>query len=225
MNTSVTSRRVQALAGRAAKRCIGTALLALAASSVASGAFAGDDNGLEARAEASFGGSLYFIDSPYDNDFLGGFWDQYRHTRNKNRDPAYFVDLLHFDVGLARDDDTYAARIEGWSPNHDNQRVEVDGGYRGLRLDLDYRNFRSEELRYFPQGTFQDVNPPGLFPFATQYTPDSPLAETLDSNRRFWVQRSGVGGEIRFRPEGCRRGTRYKQFLKEITWGRLGNVF
>jgi len=204
MNFFATSWRVQGLACRAAGRYIGTALLALTAGSVTSAAFAEDDVGLEARAQASFGGSLDFIDSPYDNDFVGGFWDQYRHTRKKNHDPAYFVDLLHFDLGLARDDDTYLGRVEGWSPNHDNERVEIDGNFEGLRLDLDYRNFRSEELRYFPRGTFQDDTPPPIFfpfAFATQYTPDASLAETLDRNLRFWVRRSGVSGEIRLRPE------------------------
>ena len=201
MNISATSRRIHGFACRATGRCTGTALLALAAGSIASGAFAEDDVGLEGRGEASFGGSLYFIDSPYDNDFLGGFWDQYRRTRRKNHDPAYFVDLLHFDLGLARDDDTYAVRVEGWSPNRTNRRVEVDGVFDGIGFDLDYRNFRSEELRYFPQGTFQDVNPPGPFPFATQYTPDASVAEILDQNRRLWIERSGVSGEIRLRPE------------------------
>jgi hypothetical protein len=174
----------------------------LATISLAGTAGAEGDLKLESRAEASLGGELYFIDSPYDNDNLGGFWDQYRHTRKKNNRPAHFFDLLHFDLGLAREDDTYALRAEGWSPNRNNTRVEVEGNLAGFDLDLDYRNYRSEELRYFPQGTFQDEAPPGFSPrYATQYTPDASLAEILDSNQRLWMQRSGIRGELRLRPE------------------------
>ena len=78
-------------------------LLALGASASTGAAQADEDSRLEARGEATLGGSLHFIDGPYDNDFLGGFWDQYRHTRKKNDDPAYFIDLLHFDLGLAHE--------------------------------------------------------------------------------------------------------------------------
>jgi len=179
----------------------GAALALLAATSLAGTAWGEGDDELESRGEATFGGSLYFIDAPYDNDFLGGFWDQYRQTHKKNHEPAHFLDILHFDLGFAREDDTYAFRAEGWSPNRNNTRVEVDSYFEAFDVDLDYRNYRSEELRYFPEGTFQDVNPPGFFPYATQYTPDAPLAEVLDSNHRFWIQRNGVSGEIRLRPQ------------------------
>jgi hypothetical protein len=160
-----------------------------------------EDGGLEARAEATLGTRLYIIDSPYDNDFLGGYWDQYRHTRKKNNDPPFFIDLFHSDVGLARDDDTYLVRLESWSPNYSNDRVEVDADYKGLGFDLDYRRYRSEELRFFPKGTFQDQVAP--FPaFGTQYTPDATEQELRNQNERFWLRRTGVDGELRFRPEG-----------------------
>ena len=179
----------------------GAALALLAAGSLAGTAWAEDGDELESRGEATFGGALYFIDSPYDNDYLGGFWDQYRHTRKKNHEPAHFFDVLHFDLGFAREDDTYAFRAEGWSPNRNNTRIEIDSYFEAFDIDLDYRNYRSEELRYFPEGTFQGDNAPGFFPYATQYTRDAPLAEILDSNHRFWIQRTGVNGEIRLRPE------------------------
>jgi hypothetical protein len=163
-----------------------------------------DETGrLEARGEVTLGTRLYIIDSPYDNDDLGGFWDQYRQTRKKNNDPPFFIDLFHTDLGLARDDDTYLIRLESWSPNFGNDRVEIDGGYQGLDFDIDYRRYRSEELRYFPKGSFQGQNPPSpAFPYGTEYTPDASEQELRNDNRRFFIRRTGIDGELRFRPEG-----------------------
>ena len=154
---------------------------------------------LELRAEATLGASLYWIDHPQDNDDIGGFWDQYRHTRQKDDDPAWFFDLFHTDVGLARDDDTFLLRIESWSPHPTNDRVELDGLYHGLDLDVDFWRYRSEELRVFPEGT---GGPDSAFAFGSQYTPDATDDEILGRNRRFWKRRTGAAGELRFRPDG-----------------------
>ncbi len=157
----------------------------------------------EARAEFTLGARFYVIDSPQDNDNIGGFWDQYRQTRKKNADPPTFIDVLHSDLGLARDDDTWLLHLESWSPNANNDHVAVDAGDGGVEIDIDYRRYRSEDLRVFPEGTFQGQNPPSpIFPFGTEYTPDASDAEVLDSNRRLFLQRTGIHGELRFRPEG-----------------------
>jgi hypothetical protein len=177
---------------------------------VASPAWADDENEdedrasapIEARGEFTLGTRFYVIESPYDNDFLGGFWDQYSQTRKKNNNPPFYFNLLHTDVGLFREDETWLVRFESFSPTAANDRVEIDGDYEGLRFDIDFRNYRSEELRYFPEGTFQDQNLPGPFPFGTQYSPDAREAEIRNQNRRLWIQRTGIDGELRFRPEG-----------------------
>ena len=103
MNISGTRRN--ALAARAAA----VALVAALAAAPTLADEDDDEGGLEARGEATLGRHLYIIDSPYDNDSLGGFWDQYQHTNNKDSELPFlpfFIDVFHLDVGLARDDDT-----------------------------------------------------------------------------------------------------------------------
>jgi hypothetical protein len=172
----------------------GLVSLAVAASAVA------DDEPLRSEAEVTLGVRLYDIEDQ-DNDFVAGFWDQYRHTRGKDDEPPWFFDALHLDFGLARPDDTYLLRIERWSPNATNERLELDANHRGLHLDFDYRRYRSEELRVFPRGTYQDQTPPLFDTYATQFNPDASLGQIVDSNRRFWLRRTSVGGELRLRPD------------------------
>ena len=91
--------------------------------------------------------------------------------------------------------------------------------WRGLDLDLDYRRYRSDSLRFFPKGTWAGApNPPDAY--GVQYNSDlcppepalpSPCAseafglrpsQVFEENHRIYVNRQSVGGQLAFRPEG-----------------------
>ncbi|MCZ6781896.1 MAG: hypothetical protein O7G30_01170 [Proteobacteria bacterium] len=159
------------------------------------------ETGLEWRGEATLGGRLYDYAPPFETDDLTPFLDKYRYTDKRDGDdPAWFVDLFHFDLGQARDDDTYLWRFERWSWNWINQHGELDVDWRGLQADLDYLWYRSDELRVFPQDTmgFFPTDPDG---FATVYNPDTDPDNPLGADRRLFLRRAGVDGEIRLRPD------------------------
>ncbi len=148
---------------------------------------------LELRGDATLGARFYDLESPFDDD-VTSFFDQYRYVSDKDSPLPYFVDLVHLDVGLARDDDTTLVRLERFSPWDWNDRAELDVDWRGLELDLDYHRYRSEELRFFPVGTG------ALVPvFGTLYTPDPPFAEIFENDQRLETRRTGVGGALGLR--------------------------
>lgn len=159
---------------------------------------------LEWRGDATLGANFYDLESPFDDD-VTGFFDQYRYVSDKDSPLPYFVDVFHLDAGLARDDDTYLVRLERWSPWDWNDRAELDVGWRGLGLDVDYWRYRSEELRFFPTGTGATLpsppTPPGTpFPvFGTVYNPDVPFAEIFQNDERLDERRTGVAGALSFR--------------------------
>jgi hypothetical protein len=197
---------------RAIPAALALAGLLLAGSEVAASEDDGEeatanDRDLEARGEATLGANLYLIDDPYDDDDLGGFLDQYRYTRDKGDSPPYFVDLMHLDFGLVRDDETYLFRVERFSPNQLNDRGELEVDWKGLGFDLDYWRFRTEDLRFYPEGTYQDQNGAAFPAFGTQYNNedrmDAGLDELRQSNQRLWVRRTGIDGELRFRPQAA----------------------
>jgi hypothetical protein len=175
------------------RTCVTKAVIGAGALLLGAAASAGD---LELRGEGTLGAKLYQIDPPYDNSDLSSWFDQYWFIRDQGDPVPYFIDFFHLDVGLAREDDTYLARLERWSTNAINERGQVDADWKGLDFDLGWWRYRSDDLRLFPVGTG------GSIPvFGTVYNPDTPFDEISQEDRRFWLERTGFLGDLRFRPD------------------------
>jgi hypothetical protein len=80
---------------------------ALVCSLVASQALGTDESDYHFVAEGTLGDQFYDLDAPYDTSNVAGFFEQYRYIRDQGATLPYFLDLLHFDVGVQRSDDTY----------------------------------------------------------------------------------------------------------------------
>jgi hypothetical protein len=187
MNTCVTSAR------------------ALVACLLASGSVAAEET--EFRGAATLGADLYHIDSPWDDDDVSSFFDQYHYVRDKDKDVPWFLDVTHLDVGFFRDDDTSLVRLERFSPWAKNDRAELEVDWERLRLDLDYHRFRTDQLRVFPTGTFPDPSMPALFPaFGTMFNPDVPNGSIFDEDNRLFDERLDVGGKLRVRLDDLEGG-------------------
>ncbi len=185
----------------------------LGISGQATGTESGDSSGdLSFEASGTLGADLYLIESPFDNDNVTGFFDQYRYIRDKGAQLPFFADLTHLNLGLVRPDTTYLIRAERWSRNAINENTLLDINWKGLVFDAEIRRYRSDALRFFPMGTEDDWPgvPQGLG-FGTTYNPGVPglisnFATDIDAifanNYRIGIERLDVGGEIALRPEG-----------------------
>ncbi len=153
-------------------------------------------------ANGTLGAELYVIDPPYDTSNVTGFFEQYRYIRNQGATLPYFVDLFHLNAGVVRSDDTYLIRLERWSRNALNENGSLEVDWRGLDVDLEYRRYRSDSLRFFPKGTEYDwTGPPAQNSYGTQYHPDTPYDDVFSNNRRIFLKRQSVLGEVALRPE------------------------
>jgi hypothetical protein len=189
------------------------ALGALVIGGYAASAESGDpSDGLSFEASGTLGADLYVIESPFDNDNVTGFFEQYRYIRDKGAQLPFFADLTHLNLGLVRPDTTYLIRAERWSRNAINENTLLDINWKGLVVNAEIRRYRSDALRFFPMGTEDDWTgmPLGLG-FGTTYNPDVPglisnFTTNIDalfaSDYRIGVERFDVGGEIALRPEG-----------------------
>jgi hypothetical protein len=168
---------------------------------VAAGAADADgEEDLTLRGEATAGARLYFLESPFDDDDLVGYFDQYRYIATKNDDPPWFADLFHLDLGLYRDDGTSLLRLERTTPGWDNDHALLEVDWRGLDFDFDYRRFRQQELRLFPDDTT------GRYPtaddaLAVQFNPDTAPDNPLGRDRTLWTRRTGFDSKLALRPE------------------------
>jgi hypothetical protein len=193
------------------------ALAGALASAVAGGAWAEDDpEATVFRASATLGADFYLIESPFDNDNVTGFFDQYRYIDDKSAEVPFFLNLTHANLGLVRPDSTYLLRLERWSRNTDNQNGILNVDWKGLRFDANLRQYRSHALRFFPMGT--EDNWPGTplgLGFGTTYNPGVPGLNTgfttdvgvlFDQNYRIGVERLDFDAEIALRPEGLGYG-------------------
>jgi len=159
------------------------------------------------------------FDSPADHDDVTGFFDLYEFSDNKRDDPAIQLGLTDFTLDLFSDQQTPLLRARLSSPTSNvgigsdakmsqsllNQRGELLGRLPGLRLDIDYRRMRTDELRLFP-------NPTGVGgAVASTYT-DGTMADD-----RFYTRRTGMDGELRFRPSEVLGAQTWTRFLSEIT--------
>ena len=106
----------------------------------------------------------------------------------------WFLDLLHADLGYARDDDTWVAHIERWSPFDYGEHTLLDADWRGLRARGEAHRWRTGELRVTPLGT-GDTGDPVLPRLGSHYNDDT------SPNDLFFTRRYGGGGELRLRPD------------------------
>ncbi len=145
---------------------------------------------LTPRGDVTVGIQLYRPEGPFERDDTASFFDKYRYLKNKGTDLPFFVDLTHLDLGLVRDDGTYAVRLQRWSPGWSNDRAELEGGWPGVSLLADYRRYRSDELRLFS-------SPTGVgSAFASVFNDDT------SADDRFFVRRTSAGLAVRVRPAG-----------------------
>ncbi len=150
-------------------------------------------DGLTLTTDATLGGRIFLLEYPGNVDGLTGYFDQYRYIRNKDAEPAWFVDLFHVEIGLERPDETRVLRIERWSPNWLNERAEVEYQDFGIDVDIDYYRFRTDDLRVFPR---EDTT--GAQPYAFTFTPDYDPANVSGEGHRLKIRRTGVDGDVTF---------------------------
>jgi hypothetical protein len=161
---------------------------------------------------ATFEARLKDFQSPEDDDDVTGFFDQYEFTRNKDKQPTIDLALSEFALDLLESGEetlTPRLQIRMRSPTSNlnvsgqsfsigeyflNQRAELYARPKGMALDVDYRRFRTDDLRLFNEAGWNlDFTAP---------------------DDRFFVRRTGVGGELRIRPQELLTGER----------GALGNL-
>ena len=179
-------------------------LLALVMAGHATGTEPGDASGdLSFEASGTLGADLYVIESPFDNDNVTGFFEQYRYIRDKGAELPFFADFTHLNLGLVRPDTTYLIRAERWSRNAINENTLLDINWKGLVVNAEIRRYRSDALRFFPMGTEDDwAGMPLGLGFGTTYNPDVPglisnFTTNIDalfaSDYRIGVERFDVG--------------------------------
>jgi len=167
---------------------------------------------LAVKGSATLGTDLYVIENPFDNANVTGFFDQYRYIRDKGAELPFFLDLTHFNLGLVREDNTYLLRVERWSRNAINANTLFNLGWKGLIVEGEIRRYRSDALRFFPQGTEDDWTgvPQGLG-FGTTYNPGVPglisnnttdIDAIFGGNYRIGIERFDFQSEIALRPDG-----------------------
>jgi hypothetical protein len=133
-------------------------------------------------------------DGPSD---IGGFFDQYDFTPNKNDTVPVEIGVSDASFDWIGTDETPYLQLRYFSPTSNlgvsgseiddpffNQRLDAYGRLRGMSLDLHYRRIRTEELRVFPN------------------TAGAPLVfdDRTDPSDRFSRERTGFETELRIRP-------------------------
>ncbi len=148
---------------------------------------------------ATFFGQLKGIHSDKDDDGLGGFFDQYEYTPNKAPGIALELGVREASFDWVEDRARLlqvryaspAANLGVTGADADrpflNQRALVLGRTERFALDLQYRRFRTEERRLFPE---TDAGGGAL-----------PFTDLTGRNDRFYRERTGFQAELRWRPE------------------------
>lgn len=180
------------------------AVMTLALLSIASSVLAdqdprgADDPAGELRAAWSVTATGVYtaIDSPEDDDGVGGWFDQYEFTPNKDSGFPFQLGVREAVFDLFRGDSAiFQSRL--WSPTSNlgvsgsdvdapffDQRLDALTRLEGLDLDLMYRRIRTEQLRIFP-----DTQGPGLI-----------FQDSSHRDDRFFRDRTGFRAEARIRP-------------------------
>jgi hypothetical protein len=156
-----------------------------------------DEAGLRTTWSVTLTGQYTEVDSPEDDDDVGGFFDQYEFTPNKSSSFPFEIGIRDGAVDVLGEKDTaiFQARLASPTSNLGvsgsqaddpffNQRLDALFRLEGLAIDFDYRRIRTEQLRLFP-----DTVGRGLV-FHDQTRADD----------RFYRDRTGLAGELRLRP-------------------------
>jgi hypothetical protein len=176
-------------------RCFGFAACLLLA---LPGAVKAEDEDYEMTWSASIEAAFHKIASHEANDDVTGFFDQYQFTPNKDDAGGLEIGLTAAKFDLLGGEETPIVRFRLASPTSNlglgqsdadhpflNQRAVLVAKHRGFFLDLQYRRMRTEKLRQFP-------NPAGS---ALTFT------DLTDPGQRFYKERTGFDGTLRFRPQ------------------------
>jgi hypothetical protein len=176
----------------------GLALLLVASPFAVATAESGDDaETLWARWSATFLTQYRWIQSPEDDDAVGGFFDQYEFTPNKSSEAPFEIGIRDGALDLFRGEDEPVFQLRFQSPTSNlgisgsevdqpffNQRVDALTRLDGLDVDFFYRRTRTEQLRLFP-----NTEGPGLL-----------FGDLSSDDDRFFRDRTGFWSEIRLRP-------------------------
>jgi len=196
--------------GRAVCRSIAWALaVCVCATAIAAGAGNAEEGSddplmgaepLDARLwSATILGQLNGIHSDQDDDGVSGFFDQYGYTPNKGSGVSLELGISEASFDWIKDRATlFQLRFESPSSNLGvtgsdvdkpfwNQRALVLGRTKAFSVDVEYRRFRTEQLRIFPETQAGG----GALPFT----------DLTSRNDRFYRERTGFDGEIRWRPD------------------------
>jgi hypothetical protein len=156
------------------------------------------DEELEVRWSATLEGRFKVLEKQEANDDFTGFFDQWEYTPNKDDATAFQLDIPEASLDVFAEGDTPRLQFRLESPTSGlgitgsdidrpflNQRADLFGRRPGIGLDVDYRRFRTDDLRSFPVG----------FP---SNDPDNNRTSPTD---RFFTERTGFDGAFRLRFE------------------------
>lgn len=150
----------------------------------------------EIRWSATLEAALHRIASEENTDDVTGFFDQHEFTPNKEYDVPVEIGVTQAAFDLLGEGETPLLRLRLSSPTSNlglsepdhaflNQRGLLLGSYEGLFLDMHYRRLRNDDLRRFPDLTGSALT----------------LTDFSDSDDRFYRERTGFDGTLRFRPQ------------------------
>jgi hypothetical protein len=145
---------------------------------------------LEVRWSATLEGMFRILDDQESDDDVTGFFDQYEFTPNKHDEAPFLLGIPEAFVDVFGERDTPLLQFRLDSPTSNlgvtgpdvnqpflNQRGQLFGRLPGMALDLDYRRFRTDELRWYSV-TGNDLT---------------------DPDDRFFTRRTGFDGSFRLR--------------------------
>ncbi len=142
-------------------------------------------------------GQFKEIQSPQDDRALGGFFDQYEFTPNKNGNVPVEFGVRDASFDLIEDrEPVLQFRYESPTSNLGASRSDLDGSFTNQRalllgrrgpfqLDIDYRRLRTEQLRVYPE---TEAGGNAL-----------PFTDLTRGNDRFFRDRTGFQAELRWR--------------------------
>jgi hypothetical protein len=150
------------------------------------------DEELDVRWSATLEGMFKVFEDQEANDDVTGFFDQWEYTPNKSDDVPFQLGIPEASVDVFAEGDTPRLQFRLDSPTSNlgvtgpdidrpflNQRADLLGRWDGIHFDLDYRRFRTDELRFYPLG--------GI--------------DLTSGTDRFYVERTGFLGAVRLRFE------------------------
>jgi hypothetical protein len=117
---------------------------------------------LDVRWSVTLEGTFPFLDDQESDDNVTGFFDQYEFTPNKSDGVPFQLGIPDAFVDVFAEGDTPRLQFRLASPTSNlgvtgpdvdqpflNQRADLFGRLPGLHLDVDYRRFRTDEMRWY----------------------------------------------------------------------------